>query len=441
MTYDCIITNGTVVTVNSNHDVLATGTVCIADGTIRQVLPGGPANSLPDAGTVLDAGGGIIMPGLVNTHTHLPMTLFRGLADDLPLMTWLSEHIFPAEARHIDPDTVRTGTLLACAEMLLSGTTTCCDGYFYEDHVAKAVRDTGMRAVLGQGIIDFPAPGVPDPSRNVETAVEFVRRWNGASARILPSLFCHSPYTCSPDTIKAAKEKAREAGCLFQIHAAETHAECLQIREKFGTSPIQALDAMGVLDQDTLLVHAIWIDERDIETIAARKSKVTVATQSEMKLASGIAPIARLLEAGVTVGLGTDGSASNNSMDMFCEMDMTAKLHKVHNLDPTVLAASCALALCTIDGARSIGLSELTGSLEVGKRADVIVLDTAKPRLTPLYNPVSHIVYAACGADVRHVLIDGQVLVRDRELISMDLRDILEKGAAAGRRIAGGRRQ
>ena len=435
MSFDIIIHNGTIVTVNPDFDIIKDGIVCIKNGRLERIEPRSPGSLIPEANEIIDAKGGIIMPGLVNTHTHLPMSIFKGLADDLPLMTWLNEHIFPAEAKHIKAETVRLGSFLSCAEMILSGTTTCCDGYFFEDEVAKAVFDSGMRAILGQGVIDFPAPGVPEPSDNVNKAVRFTDKWYNKSLMITPSIFCHSPYTCSEETLKKAKHAALSKNLLFQIHVAETKDERDRILSEKNSSPIKYLDSIGILDNNTLLVHSIWVDDDDIDIIANSGAKVSVCTESEMKLASGIAPVIKFLEAGIKVGLGTDGSASNNDLDLFNEMDVTAKLHKVNILDPTVMDAKTVFKLATIDGAGALGLDNEIGSLETGKQADIIIIDVNKPHLVPMYNPVSHIVYSARGSDVQDVIIAGKVIVRDQKLLSFDLEDVLERASLTGETI------
>ena len=434
--YDILVHNGTVLTVNADFDILNRGLVCIADGSLKRIEDRASDEPLPEARHVIDACGGIIMPGLVNTHTHAAMSLFRGLADDLPLTIWLNDYIFKAEAQWLNPERVFAGTLLSCAEMLLSGTTTFCDGYFFEDTVAAAVQESGMRAILAQGIVDFPAPGVPDPKKNVAEAVRFIERWNGKSPLITPGLFCHSPYTCSEKTLKEARQVADEAGCLFQIHVAETQKEVKEIQQRQGASPVQYLDRIGVLNARTLLVHAIWVNEADIACMARHRVGVSVATESEMKLASGVAPIPEFLKKELAVGIGTDGSASNNNLDMFQEMDTAAKLHKVKRLDPTVLDARQVLALATRSGAKAIGLGERIGSLEKGKKADLIIIDTHKPHMTPLYDPVSHLVYAASGSDVRDVVIDGRLVVQDRALLTFRLEPILDSVADLARKIA-----
>jgi 5-methylthioadenosine/S-adenosylhomocysteine deaminase len=435
-TYDMVVHNGTVLTVNPRLEIVNNGFVCIADGRIESVETRMPNQPFPAARQTIDARGGIIMPGLVNTHTHTPMTLFRGLADDLPLATWLNDYIFKAEARWVNPETVYTATLLACSEMLLSGTTTFCDGYFFEDSVAEAVKESGMRAILGQGVIDFPAPGVPEPDKNVAEALRFIQKWQGRSSLISPGPFCHSPYACCEETLRQARRVADETESLFQIHVAETQGEAAQIEKEHGMSPVQYLDRIGVLNPRTLVVHAIWVDERDMACLAERHVGISVTTESHMKLASGVASVPAFLKNGLAVGLGTDGCASNNNLDMFQEMDLVAKLHKVRLLDPTVLNASQVLSLATKGGSKAIGLGDVIGSIEVGKRADLIIVDTHKPHLTPLYDPTSHLVYAASGGDVTDVIIDGRLVVKDRTVLTIDVWAVMEEMERLARQIA-----
>lgn len=437
MKADMLIRNATIVTVNRDFDILHTGWVAIRNGVITHIGEERETSVFPDATEILDATGTLLLPGLVNTHSHLPMTLFRGLADDLPLMEWLHEHMFPAEAAHVGPDMVRAGTLLACAEMLLSGTTTCCDGYFYEEVAAEAVEATGIRAVLGQGVIDFPAPGVPEPKDNVAHAIRFAEKWKDRSPLITPSVFCHSPYTCGEETLKRAKEAASQRGLLFQIHAAETRTERDLILKEKGATPIGYLDRLGILDANTLLVHTIWVDADDIALIAARDAAVSVTTESEMKLASGIAPLPGFIAAGIRVGLGTDGCASNNDLDMFQEMDLTAKLHKVHQLVPTVMDARTVLRSATIGAAAAIGMAERIGSIEIGKQADLIIVNTRKPHMTPLYSPASHLVYSASGADVSDVMVAGRWLVKNRVPLTLNLEGIMDEAVRWGHLIGG----
>jgi 5-methylthioadenosine/S-adenosylhomocysteine deaminase len=438
--YDLLICNAWVVTANDRGEVIPNGMIGIEGDQIVQVGP--EERPRPAARETIDADQGIVLPGLVNAHTHLPMALFRGLADDLPLQTWLADHIFPAEAAHIIPETVHWGTRLACAELLLAGVTTCCDGYFLEDAVARAVAATGLRAVLGQGVIDFPAPGVPDPTRNVITAADFVTAWQDRMPLITPSIFCHSPYTCSDDTLVRAKEAAAGKGVLFQIHVAETRAEySYNEKDDRRETPVERLARLDLLDEDTLLVHGVWLTPQEIDIIARKGCGIVHCPESNMKLAAGIAPVSSFIEAGIPVGLGTDGCASNNDLDLLREMDTAAKLHKVAGGDPTALPAARVLAMATREGARAIGLGDRIGSLETGKQADLVVLDSTHPALCPVYNPVSQAVYAAGGDAVRDTIVAGRVRVRHHRMADGDLDDVMRQVLAIARRIQNDRNQ
>jgi 5-methylthioadenosine/S-adenosylhomocysteine deaminase len=425
MVYDLVIYNGAVLTVNASFDQLACGMVGIVKDRIETVRPFQSGDPLPVSKLLLDAEDGIIMPGLVNTHTHLPMTLFRGFADDLPLMVWLNDHIFPAEAKYIQESTIAGPVQLACAEMMLSGTTTCCDGYFLEDHVAAAVQETGIRAILAQGVIDFPAPGVPNPADNIHAAENFLDQWARRSDTITPSVFCHSPYTCSERTLRAAKQATRRRGVMFQIHVAETETERRKILSDKGMTPVQYLEKIGVLDEKTLLAHCVWLDDTDIRVLADTGATVSHNPGSNMKLAAGIAPIPEFISAGIPVGIGTDGCASNNNLDMFEEMDLTAKIHKARLLDPTRMDAATVIEMATRKGAEAIGMAAEIGSIEPGKLADIIVIDTRKPHLQPRYRPASHVVYAVKGSDVRDVVVGGKIRVRDYRLEGMNLASVM----------------
>jgi len=425
--YDLLITNGLILTLESGAEPIASGFVAVRDGRIAET---GSMSELPaEAGAreTLDLAGGLVMPGLVNAHTHAAMALFRGLADDLPLMTWLQEHIFPAEAAHVDEDLVYWGTKLACAEMLLSGTTCFADGYFFEDRAARAVQETGMRAVLGQGVLDFPAPGVPDPAENIAAAREFIEGWRGVSPLIRPSVFCHSPYTCSPETLVRGKDLARDLGVLFQIHAAETRGETEQVQAERGLTPIRFLDSLGILDQDTLAVHCVHLDEEEIGLLAERGTSAAVCVESQMKLGSGVARVPEMLAKGVGVALGTDGPASNNDLNLFGEIRSLGLLFKAAALDPTVLPAAQVLSLAGPGGGRALGWGDEIGRLKPGMKADLIVLDLKRPHLQPLYNPYSQLVYACTGREIAHVLVEGRVLVRHGRLTTLDMEETLVK--------------
>lgn len=437
---DIVIRNGLVLAMDGRgaveNEVACLDSIVIHEGKIIRICAQDELNGQYEGKKIIDAQGGIVMPGLVNTHTHAGMTLFRGLADDLSLMAWLNDYIFKAEARWLSADTVYKAARLACAEMLLSGTTTFCDGYFFEDSTAMAAHESGIRAVLGQGIVDFPAPGVPDPGKNVEEAQRFIRDWKARSPRVEPGIFCHSPYTCSEETLRRARRLADDTETLFQIHVSETQSEVSRMKKEQRLSPVQYLNRIGVLNSQTLAGHCIWVDEEDMACLAAAGVAVSVTTESEMKLASGIAPLPGLLKHGISVGLGTDGCASNNDLDLFQEMDVTAKLHKVRSMDPTVMSARQVLSLATIGGATAIGLGDKIGSLEEKKRADVIVIDIKKPHLTPLYDPVSQAVYAVRGSDVRDVIVDGHLVVENRTLLTMNLDEVMEDVLVIARKIS-----
>ena len=411
-----VIENGILLTMEKDAPIIADGAVLIEE---NKILACGDAKTveIPEKASRSDAKGGMIMPGLVNCHTHLPMVMFRGMADDLPLDVWLNDHIFPAEASLLNPESVAQWARHSCEELLLSGTTCCADGYFFEGEVAKAMKETGIRGVAGQGIVDFPAPGAPDPSRNIQVAKAHVESVKDLSPIVYPSICCHASYTCSAKTLVAAKQAAKDSGVLFQIHAAETRDEIAKINGTTQTSVIRYLDHLGILDDRTLLSHCVWLDETDITIIRQSGAAVVHCPESNLKLASGVAPIPALIDAGVPVGLGTDGAASNNDQDLLGEMDTAAKLHKGVGLDPCVMDAKTCLKMATLWGAKCLGLGDVIGSITPGKLADILILDTRAHHMRPLNDPYSAIVYAAKGADVSWVLVDGRVRVKEGKLV------------------------
>jgi 5-methylthioadenosine/S-adenosylhomocysteine deaminase len=425
---DLLIAGGTLLTMEEPASIVEEPMIGIRDGKILFVEKRTQAaEPYPDAGERIDASGCLVMPGLVNTHTHLPMVLFRGYADDLPLMKWLSDYIFPAEDRFINRDTVYAGSMLGIAEMILSGTTTFCDGYFFEGAVAKAAITCGMRGVVAQGFIDLPSSGQPDTSRHREHAERFLAKWQDCSPLITPALVCHSPYTCSPDTLRTIKAVARDAATTFQIHLSETREEVTLIRAKYGKKPVHHLQDLGLLDEGTIAAHCIWLTDDEIDIIAASGTKVAHDPESNMKLGAGVAPVPAMLSRGIDVGLGTDGAASNNNLDLIGEMGMCAKLHKVSSGDPTVLPAGKVVEMATLGGARVLGMADRIGSITPGKCADVIILDLKKPHLTPLYRPYSQLVYSASGSDVTTVVIGGKVVMRNRRLLTVDIAAVMDE--------------
>jgi 5-methylthioadenosine/S-adenosylhomocysteine deaminase len=425
---DILITGGKLLTMEPPDRIMDNPVIGIRDGKILFVQQGPPSLSVSmSAREVVDASGCIVMPGLVNVHSHLAMTCFRGMADDLPLMTWLNEHIFPAEARFIERKTVYAGAMLAIAEMILSGTTTFCDGYFFEGEVGRAAIAAGMRGVIAQGIIDLSTPDRPGRTEQAAIAERFVERWRDRSRLVTPSLFCHSAYACLPETLQTVKAVARRTGVSFQIHLAETHEEIRMIRERYGRKPVQLLRDLDLLDEDTIAAHCIWLDGEELDLLAAGKVKVAHDPESNMKLGAGVAPVPEMLRLGIDVGLGTDGCASNNDLDLFGEMGMAAKLHKVFSGDPTVLPAEKVVEMATIGGARVLGMADRIGSITPGKEADIILVDFQKPHLTPLYRPFSHLVYAAGGADVVTSIIGGRIVMKERRLLQIELAGVMEE--------------
>jgi len=434
---DLVIEGGLVLTMAEGQAPVSNGRVLIKHGIITDIQSRKEKGEGPGLQTeVIDAKDAIVMPGLVNAHTHAAMTLFRGLADDLPLKQWLFEKIFPAEAKYLNPDTVYWGSLLACLEMIASGTTCIADGYFFQDETVRAVHEAGLRGLIAQGVIDFPAPGVPDPKKNLEVAREFIERWLGFSALITPGMFCHSPVTCSEQTLKGAWEISRRFDLPLQIHLSETSDEVNEVIRKTGKRPVFYLDRLGLIDKGLIAAHAIHLDEREISCIFEKGVKIVHVPESNMKLCAGPAPVRDMVNEGLTVGLGTDGCSSNNNLDLFCEMDTAAKLSKVYDLDPVGLDANTVIKMATCWGASVLGLEKEIGTLEPGKRADIIVVDTHQPHLCPVYDPLSAIVYSANGADVKDVIVNGKVLMKNREFTTLDPVEIMEKVKAISSKIS-----
>ncbi|MBN2489022.1 MAG: amidohydrolase family protein [Methanosarcinaceae archaeon] len=421
---DIIIKNGYVLTMDPAGDIKR-GVVVIEDGVITQVAD----STHETADTIIDAKGSVVMPGLINTHTHAGMTLFRGYADDLPLAEWLEEHIWPAEAVLTDKDLYK-GTLLACLEMIKSGTTAFADMYIHMDEVARAVEKSGMRAALSYGMIDLGDEARGD--RELKEGRRFVHEWNGgADGRITAMYGPHAPNTCSREFLIKVKEQAMQDDAKIHIHVLETEAELNQMKEKFGMCSVNMLDEIGFLDPDVLAAHCIWLSDGDIDILSKRGVNVSHNPVSNMKLASGIAPVPKMLDRGVNVSLGTDGCASNNNLDMFEEMKTLALLHKVNTFDPTVLPARQVLEMATRNGARALGLG--TGVLKAGYRADVIIVDMNKPHLTPRYDATSHLVYSARGCDVRTTIVNGKILMHNYETISLDEQKVMDAARDAAK--------
>ena len=377
----------------------------------------------------------ILLPGLINTHTHAAMSLFRGIADDLRLQDWLEKFIFPAEARNVSPDFVRWGTRLAALEMMLGGTTTFTDMYYFEEVVAEASKEAGLRGVLGQTIIGFPVPDAKTPADGLARTEAFLKRFAN-DPLIVPAVAPHALYTNSDETLRNCRALADRYKAPLIIHLSETKRENDDIAAKRGKSPTAVLDDIGVLDGRTLGAHGVWLDDADIAILKRHGTGIAHCPSSNMKLASGIAPVMKLLSAGIPVGLGPDGPAgSNNDFDMFEEMDLAAKLAKVSTNDPQSLGAQKALEMATIDGARALGMDTLIGSLEPGKRADLILVRTTPAHAVPLYNAYSQLVYALKASDVSDVMVNGRWIVRARVPQTLNPALVLAKAREYQQRI------
>ncbi len=431
---DLRVIGGTVVTMDAGGRIIPDGAVAVRGDRIVALGPSAVIAVEYEAGRTLQAHGNIVMPGLVNTHNHAPMVLLRGIADDLKLMDWLQNYIFPAEAKNVTGEFVEWGTLLACLEMIRSGTTTYADMYYFEDRVAEATARAGMRGVLGETILQFPAPDNKTPEEGLAYTEKFIKRWK-SHPLIIPAVAPHAPYTNSAETLKACKAIADRYGVPLITHVSETQDEVKQIKEEHGTTSTQWLEQLGVLGTNVLFAHAVWVTEEDMAIMKKRGVTVSHNPESNMKLASGTAPIVRMLALGIPVGLGTDGAASNNNLDMFEAMDFAAKLHKLVSMDPTVLPTRAVVEMATIGGARALRMDKDIGSLESGKKADFILVDSALAHALPLYNVYSQLVYDLKGADVRASVINGKVVMLDGRVLTLDDTAVKRKAREYQKRI------
>ncbi len=431
-----VVTNATVVTMDAASHVLTPGAVAI-DGRDIVAVDTPPAIAAKFTATdTIDAGGQVVMPGLINTHTHAPMVLYRGLADDLALMDWLQKYIFPAEAKTVSPEFVRAGTRLAALEMIESGTTTYADMYYFEEEIAKATKEAGLRGVLGQTIIRFPVADAKTPAEGIARAEAFIRQWRRDDL-IVPAIAPHALYTLDGATLKAARAVADRERAPVLIHLSETRDETRSARQKYGRSPAAYLDSIGFWGPRTLAAHGVWLTANDIRILSMRHVGLSHNPESNMKLASGTAPVVQMRAAGIPVGLGTDGAASNNDLDMFEAMRQCAFLHKLQTRDPRTMPARTVLQMATIEGARALGMEREIGSLEPGKRADLIIVSMDGARQTPMYDPLSHLVYVSRGEDVRTTVVNGRVLMRDRRVLTLDEAAVLQEGRAWAARVRG----
>lgn len=417
-----IIQNAHIITMDANLNIIPHGSLLIENGIIKNISSA--PLTIPGAETT-DAEGMFVMPGFINTHTHVPMTMLRGYADDLPLQVWLTKHIFPAEARLVNPENVRIATRLAFIEMIKSGTTCFNDMYFFEDVIAEEAKKAGIRGVVGESLIDFPTPSFQSVDEGLDRCEALIRQWQGDPI-IHPSVCAHAPYTCSKETLQKTKQLADKYGTLFQIHVSETRKEVEDILTKYGMRPAEYLHSIGLLGQNVIAAHCVWLDQHEIELMASSGTSIGHCPKSNLKLASGIADIDTYTKAGITVGIGTDGTASNNTLDMVEEMRFAALLAKVINYNPEAVNARTALQMATINGAKALGLDKITGSLEIGKSADLIMVHADASNMIPVYDEYSAIVYAMNCKNVRSSMVNGEWIMRNRTLCHLDKEETLE---------------
>src|SRR5688572_10625577 len=425
-TVSLVVTNGTVVTVDASARVLQGGAVAIDGSDIVGVDTAAAIGRQFRGRTTIDARGQVVLPGLINTHTHAPMVLYRGLADDLALAEWLEKYIFPAEAKTVSPEFVRAGTRLAALEMIQSGTTAYADMYYFEEEIAKETRTAGLRGVLGQTIIQFPVADAKTPAESLARAEKFITAFKG-DPLITPAVAPHAMYTLDAGSLKAARALALKHGVPTIIHLAETQDESKNSQAAHKASPVGYLESLGFLGPGVLAAHGVWVSDSEIALLKSRGVGVAHNPESNMKLASGTAPVPAYLKADVALGLGTDGAASNNDLDMFEAMRTASLLHKLQSGDPRVVSAREALEMATIRGARALGMERQIGSLETGKRGDLIIVSMRGARQTPLYDPISHLVYVSRGDDVQTMVVHGKVLMRDRKVLTLNEAAILKE--------------
>jgi len=423
-----LIVGGTVVTMDKDRRLIEDGAVAVKDGKIALVGTRADVTKNLRARQTIDATGKVVIPGLINTHTHVPMSLYRGIADDLDLQEWLTKYIFPAEAKNVNEEFVRAGTRLGLAEFIRGGTTTFCDMYYFEDAIADETAKAGVRAVLGETLIDFPAPDNKTFDEALAYTEKFVKKWQG-NPLVIPAVAPHAPYTVSQEHLLATRALSDKLNAPLVIHLAEAETETEFIQQKHkGMRPIEYVEKIGFLSDKTIAAHVIQANDAELEILKARGVGIAHNPQSNMKLAAGVAPVPAMLSKDMRLGLGTDGAASNNDLSLWEEMDTAAKLHKVFSKDPKAVSAEQAFMMGTIGGARALHLENLIGSLEAGKRADICIVDFDNLNQTPFYNVYSSLIYATKADDVRHVIIDGKVVMRDRRLLTLD-ENVIKKDA------------
>jgi len=433
---DLIVSGGTVVTMDRVRAIVEDGAVVIKGDTILEVGSRAELEGKYQAAQTIDARGTLVLPGFVNGHTHVPMTLFRGLHDDVTLDEWLHKYIFPAEAKNVDEEFVRWGTRLAAAEQIRSGITTFADMYYFEDVIAQETKAAGMRGVLGETFIDFPAPDNKSEAEMLAYTEKFLKRWQG-DPLIQAAPAPHSIYTCSRKTLQDSAALARKYQAPILIHVAEMKKEWEDSEKQNGMSPVGYLNSIGVLGPDVVAAHCIYVDETDRELLAQKQVGCVHNPSSNMMLASGVSPVPEMRAAGVAVGLGTDGPAgSNNDLDLMEEMDLAAKLAKITKMSPTALNAKAVVEMATIDGAKALHMDKEIGSLEPGKKADLILISLDEPNAVPMYDIYAQLAYALKASDVETVVIGGKVVMRDRKLLTVNEEQAIRKAREYKKTIA-----
>jgi 5-methylthioadenosine/S-adenosylhomocysteine deaminase len=432
---DLIIIGDYVVSMDASGSVYENGAVAVDDGVILAVGPAEEITVEYSAAEILAGENRIVMPGLVNGHSHAAMTLLRGVADDLELMEWLNNYIFPAEVQFVDPEFVRIGTELACWEMIRGGTTTFVDMYYFPDTVAEVVDSCGMRAMVSATVIDQRSPDAENAFDSIQKGISFIERWKGKNSRITPIFGPHANYTLNAEQLAATRAAAIKHGVGISIHMSESPFELQYSKDTFGMTSIELYESIGFFDGPTIAAHVVWPTSVEIPVLVKRKVGVIHNPTSNMKIASGISPVAKMLQAGVRVGLGTDGAASNNDLDMWEEMRLAALLQKVDRMDPTVMSASTVLTMATSGGALAVGLGDTIGSIEVGKRADVIQVAFDDVHHIPTYDVISHLVYVTDEQDVASVIVDGKVLMKEREMLTIDTERVRTEANALATKI------
>jgi 5-methylthioadenosine/S-adenosylhomocysteine deaminase len=433
---DLLINGGTIVTMDGDRLILEDGALVVKGDVISAIGFRTDLEKKYIADQTIDARGKLVLPGFINGHTHVPMTLFRGLHDDVTLDEWLHKYIFPAEAKNVTEEFVRWGTRLAAAEQIRGGITTFADMYYFEDAVAEETKKTGMRGVLGETFLDFPAPDNKDESEMLAYTEKFLKRWqNDPLIHAAPAP--HSIYTCSQKTLQDAAALARKYHAPILIHVAEMKKELDDSRAQNGTTPVQYLNKIGILGPDVVAAHCIFVDNTDRELLAEKQVGCVHNPSSNMMLASGVSPVPELRAAGVAVGLGTDGPAgSNNDLDLMEEMDLAAKLQKITKMNPLALGAKAVVEMATIDGAKALHMEKEIGSLEAGKKADVIVISLNEPNAVPMYEVYAQLAYALKGNDVETVVIGGRVVMREHQLLTVKEEEVFAKAREYQKRVA-----